>query len=212
MFSCLVMLNYAGEAGDSRQQLTIVSRLDGRPRVVIWMREGVDNNRQPAAAHLRLRWATRQTIENGWCPDVPNLGKKIPISDADVQLFTIWRWSDISRITSQTITWTRAVISCRVNCCRRPVFQKNLVLTSQLTAVVLRPPQTPPPANSIFYNIDIGDLLTPIRRCSSRLQSRRFLMSDVYIGRTLVKTRFKKKRPLTAVNSTTNHCPCPGYR
>ena len=34
------------------------------------------------------------------------------------------------------ITWTRAVISCRVNCCRRPVSKKNLVLTSQLTAVV----------------------------------------------------------------------------
>ena len=34
------------------------------------------------------------------------------------------------------ITWTRAVISCRVNCCGRPVFKKNLVLTSQLTAVV----------------------------------------------------------------------------
>ena len=32
-------------------------------------------------------------------------------------------------------TWTRAVISCRVNCCRRPV------LTSLLAAVVLRPPQ-----------------------------------------------------------------------
>jgi len=78
------------------------------------------------------------------------------------------------------------VISCRVNCCRRPVFKKNLVLTSQLTAVVLRPPQTPPPVNSIFYNIDIGDLPTPIRRCSSRLQCRRFLMSDVYIGRTLL--------------------------
>jgi len=31
-----VMLNYAGEVGDGRrQQLTIVSRLDGRPGVVI---------------------------------------------------------------------------------------------------------------------------------------------------------------------------------
>jgi len=29
------MLNHAGEAGDGRRQLTIVSRLDGRPRVVI---------------------------------------------------------------------------------------------------------------------------------------------------------------------------------
>jgi len=27
----------------------------------------------------------------------------------------------------------------------------------------LWPPQTPPPANSIFYNIDIVDLSTPIR-------------------------------------------------
>jgi len=49
----------------------------------------------------------------------------------------------------------------------------------------LRPPQTPPTANSIFYNIDIGDLPTPIRRCSSRLWCRRFSMCDVYIGRTL---------------------------
>ena len=63
------------------------------------------------------------------------------------------------------ITWTWALISlfsCRVNCCRRPVFKKNLVLTSQLTAIVLQPSQTPPPANSIFYNIDIGDLPTPM--------------------------------------------------
>jgi len=37
-----------------------------------------------------------------------------------------------------------------------------------------------------FYNIDIGDLPTPIRRCSSRLRCRRFSMSDVYIGRTLL--------------------------
>jgi len=34
------MLNYAGEAGDSRCQLTIVSCLAGRPRVAIWMRVG----------------------------------------------------------------------------------------------------------------------------------------------------------------------------
>jgi len=33
-----------------------------------------------------------------------------------------------------------------------------------------------------FYNIDIGDLPTPIRRCSSRLRCRGFSMSDVYIG------------------------------
>jgi len=84
------------------------------------------------------------------------------------------------------ITRTRAVISCGVSCCWRPFFKKNLVLTSQLTAVVLRLPQTPAPANSICYNIDIGDLPTPIRRCSTRLRCRRFSMSDVYIGRTLV--------------------------
>jgi len=35
MFICSVMRNYAGEAGDGRRQLTIVSRLAGRPRVVI---------------------------------------------------------------------------------------------------------------------------------------------------------------------------------
>jgi len=40
----------------------------------------------------------------------------------------------------------------------------------------------------IFDNIDIGDLPTPIRRCSSRLRCYRFSMSDVYIGRTLLIT------------------------
>jgi len=54
MFTCSVMLNYAGEAGDGRRQLTIISRLDKRLRLVIWMRMGVDNNRPPAA-HLRLK-------------------------------------------------------------------------------------------------------------------------------------------------------------
>jgi len=54
------------------------------------------------------------------------------------------------RVGEAVITWARVVISCRVNCCRRPVFKKNLVLTSVLSAVVLRPPQIPPPANSIF--------------------------------------------------------------
>jgi len=39
---------------------------------------------------------------------------------------------------------------------------------------------------TIFDNIDIGDLLTPIRRCSSWLRCYQFSMSDVYIGRTLV--------------------------
>jgi len=97
-----VMLNYAGEAGDGRRQLMIVSRLDGRPRVVIWMRVGVDNNRLPAAAHLRLRRATRQTIENGPVR-CSKFREKIPRSNADIQLFTIWRWSDISRIMSQTM-------------------------------------------------------------------------------------------------------------
>ena len=68
MFSCSLMLNYAGEAGDSRRQLMIVSRLDGRPRVAIWMRVGVDNNRPPAAAHLHLRRVMRRTTENDRCP------------------------------------------------------------------------------------------------------------------------------------------------
>jgi len=59
------------------------------------------------------------------------------------------------------ITWTRAVISCRVNCCQRPV------LTSLLAAVVLRPPQRPHRRWRglqilFFYNIDIGDLPTPM--------------------------------------------------
>ena len=103
-----------------------------------------------------------------------------------VTIYTFLRSARRMRVGEAATTWTRAVISCRVNCCRRPVFKKNLVLTSLLSAVVLRPPQIPPPANSIFYNIDIGDLPTPIRRCSSRLRCRRFSMSDVYIGRTLM--------------------------
>jgi len=36
------------------------------------------------------------------------------------------------------ITWTRAVISCRVNCCCRPVLTSLLAI---LAAAVLRPPQ-----------------------------------------------------------------------
>jgi len=68
------------------------------------------------------------------------------------------------------ITWTRAVISCLVNCCRRPV------LTSLLAAAVLRPPGS---ANLIFHNIDIGDLPTPIcRRLEFSTRSREFLFSN----------------------------------
>jgi len=48
----------------------------------------------------------------------------------------------------------------------------------------------PPTCEFYFYNIDIGDLPMPIRRCSSRLRCRRFSMSDVYIGRTLVPWNF----------------------
>jgi len=40
---------------------------------------------------------------------------------------------------------------------------------------------------TVFDNIDIGDLPMPIRRCFSRLRCYRFSMSDVYIGRTLLK-------------------------
>ena len=39
---------------------------------------------------------------------------------------------------------------------------------------------------TIFYKIVIGDLLMPIRQCSSMLQCCRFLMSDVNTGRILV--------------------------
>jgi len=104
------------------------------------------------------------------------------------------------------ITWTQAVISCRVNCCRRPVFKRNLVLTSLLTAVLLRPPQTLPRANFIFYNIDIGDLPTPIRRCSSRLRCRRFSISDVYIGRTLAHTAASREVHERAWVAVNHHC------
>ena len=39
----------------------------------------------------------------------------------------------------------------------------------------------------IFKNIGIGDLLMAIRRCSNLLRCCRCSMSDVYIGRTLLK-------------------------
>ena len=47
------------------------------------------------------------------------------------------------------ITWTRAVITCRVNCCRRPVSKKSgfdITINRRRLAAL----QTPPPANSIF--------------------------------------------------------------
>jgi len=67
-----------------------------------------------------------------------------------VAIYTFLRSARRMRVGEAAITWTRAVISCWVNCCRRPVFKKNLVLTSLFSAVVLRPPQIPPPANFIF--------------------------------------------------------------
>jgi len=48
------------------------------------MRVGVDNNRLPAAAHLRLRRAIAADDRERPMADVPHLGKKIPRSDADV--------------------------------------------------------------------------------------------------------------------------------
>ena len=82
------------------------------------------------------------------------------------------------------ITWTRAVISCRVNCCRWPVSKKsgfNITINRRCLVAA----EDPATCEFYFYNIDIGDLPTPICRCSSRLQCRRFSMSNVYIGRTL---------------------------
>jgi len=83
------------------------------------------------------------------------------------------------------ITWTRAVISCRVNCCCRPVLTSLLAI---LAAAILRPPQRrhrwwrPGPAGSanlIFYNIDIVDLPSPIRRrLEFSTRSREFLFSN----------------------------------
>jgi len=43
-----------------------------------------DSNHPPAAAYLRLRRVTRRTIREQPMSDVPNLGEKIPRSDADV--------------------------------------------------------------------------------------------------------------------------------
>jgi len=56
-----------------------------------------------------------------------------------VTIYTFLRSARRMRVGEAAITWTRVVISCRDNCCRRPVFKKNLVLTSLLSAVVLRP-------------------------------------------------------------------------
>jgi len=74
------------------------------------------------------------------------------------------------------------VISCRVNCCRRPVMCGFNITIKRRRLATAADPAT---CEFYFYNIDIGDLPTPIRRCSSRLRCRRFSMSDVYIGRTL---------------------------
>jgi len=48
------------------------------------------------------------------------------------------------------ITWTRAVISCRVNCCRRPVFKKTSGFNITINRRRLAAAADPPPANSIF--------------------------------------------------------------
>jgi len=44
-------------------------------------------------------------------------------------------------------------------------------------------------ASLLTYLLNIGDLSTMIRRCSSRLLCCQFAMSDVYIGRTLFITQ-----------------------
>jgi len=69
---------------------------------------------------------------------------------------------------------------------------------------------------TIFDNIDIGDMPTPIRRCSSRLRCYQFLMSDVYIGRTLLfihrRKQWQTHSETTGLGSATRpRCPvvCP---
>ena len=43
-----------------------------------------------------------------------------------VTIYTFLRSARRMRVGEAAITWTGAVISCRVNCCRRPVFKKNI--------------------------------------------------------------------------------------
>jgi len=85
------------------------------------------------------------------------------------------------------ITWSQAVISCRVNCCRRPVFP---FLASLLTAAVLRPPERRHLRRQglriLFLQHRHRRLANADSPSSSRLRCRRFSMSDVYIGRTLI--------------------------
>jgi len=64
------------------------------------------------------------------------------------------------------ITWTRQCLVVELTADSGRFSKKNLVLTSPLTAAILRPPQhrqVAGYANSIYYNIDIGDFTTPIR-------------------------------------------------
>ena len=96
-----------------------------------------------------------------------------------VTIYTFLRSARRMRVGEAAITWTRAVISCRVNCCRRPVMSGFNITIKRRRLAAAADPAT---CEFYFYNIDIGDLLTPIRRCSSRLRCHRFLMSDVYIG------------------------------
>jgi len=83
----------------------------------------------------------------------------------------IRRWADISHITSYRC-WATAVggVGGRLRrLARISLYRRCMLLT-------------------IFYKIDIGNLLMPIRQCSSMLRCCRFLMSDVYIGQTLIIT------------------------
>jgi len=56
----------------------------------------------------------------------------------------------------------------------------------RLAAAAAPPAPVAGSVNPIFYNINIGDCRC---RCSNGLRCRRFLMFDVYIGRTLDKYR-----------------------
>jgi len=90
------------------------------------------------------------------------------------------------------ITWTRAVISCRVNCCRRPVFKKksgfNITIKRRRLATAADP------ATCEFYFLQhrhrrLANADSPMIQQAPMTP---ILMSDVYIGRTLISKQLFK--------------------
>jgi len=75
---------------------------------------------QPAASFQVLPPMT--TMRAGGRPIVLHYRRLLPAWV--VTIYTFLRSARRVRVGEAAITWTRAVISCQVNCCRRPVFKK----------------------------------------------------------------------------------------